>query len=208
MNPVKDPASRVRDWVTTSGRTVKSFTLRTVTADKVAKALNKLKPSKTLHSDDIDGYGLHLVAPVLLPAICHVVNLSHDSGVFVKVWKQAIIHPHHKKEERDKLDNYRPVSNTVKMGLLTEHIAHDQIVEHFSGNNLFDIIDKPNLLSIHQLTCMNIIQTALKIISSTKLKYLALKLTENAVRGRNTDKFYVQRLRLNISNEGFINQAA
>ena len=72
-----------------------------------------------------------------MPAICHVVNLSLSSSVFAKVLKHALVHPHHKKEQHDQLDNYRQVSNTVKMGLLTEHLAHEQLVNHFEKNNLF-----------------------------------------------------------------------
>ena len=96
-----------------------------------------MKPGRTLPSDDIDGYSLKLIAPILLPAILHIVNLSIVSGTFAKVWKEQMIHPHFKKSDRELLDNYRPVSGIVQLGMLTETIVHEQFVGHFHTHHLF-----------------------------------------------------------------------
>ncbi len=137
MQPHKDPVDRVHEWLASRGVTPPKLVLKQVSELKIVSALGKLKPGKMLLSDDIDGYGLLLVAPILLPAIRHIVNLSVTTGVFANIWKDQLIHPHFKKAERELLDNYRPVSDTVKLGLLTEYIVHEQLTEHFNDNDLF-----------------------------------------------------------------------
>ena len=112
MQPKKDPVDRVHEWLASRGVCPPQLVLRPVPELKVVSALAKLKPGKRLPSDDIDGFGLLLDAPHLLPAIRHIVNLSITTGVFAAVWKEQLVHPHHKKADRELLDNYRPVSDT------------------------------------------------------------------------------------------------
>lgn len=137
MIPGTHPVQWVKQWLQSIQCVPPNFTLKKVSETTVLKHLKKLKSSKTLPSDDINGYGLHLVAPLLLPAIIHVVNLSIKTGTFAQVWKHQIVFPHHKKEERDEISNYRPVTGTVKLGLLTEHVVHKQLVDQFTSNGLF-----------------------------------------------------------------------
>ena len=137
MDPTRDPVGRVNDWLERRGVSPPPLILTPVNELQIVSALAKLKPGKQLPSDDIDGHGLLLLAPLLLPAIQHVVNLSITTGTFASCWKEQVIHPHHKKAEKDCLDNYRPVSDTVKLGLLTEHVVHDQLTAHFHQHDLF-----------------------------------------------------------------------
>ena len=62
MEPTKDPVDRVRDWLETRGTSPPPLVLKPVSELKIVSALAKLKPGKRLPSDDIDGYGLLLVA--------------------------------------------------------------------------------------------------------------------------------------------------
>ena len=43
----------------------------------------------------------------------------------------------HKKKEKTKVENYRPVSHLVEVGKISEYIVYEQIVEHFTSNKLF-----------------------------------------------------------------------
>ena len=113
------------------------FHLRPITELKLVKLLGRLKPCKALPSDMLDGLTLKTIAPVLMPAILYIINLSLLSGQFDGMWKQQVILPHHKKGDKESMDNYRPVSNLVAMSLLVEMEVHDQFVQHFVDNNLF-----------------------------------------------------------------------
>ena len=48
-----------------------------------------------------------------------------------------MIFPLHKKKERNLLENYRPVSHLVQVGLMVEYAVYFQIVDHFLQNDLF-----------------------------------------------------------------------
>ena len=174
MEPSKCPVDRVSEWLESRGMSPPPLILKPVDELKIVTALAKLKPGKMLPSDDIDGHGLLLVAPLLLPAIQHIVNLSITTGTFASVWKEQVIHPHHKKEDKDCLDNYRPVSDTVKLGLLTEHIVHEQLTAHFHLHNLFHSNHHGSLASHDTATAL--IQANTFCLEAAEAKKLAATL--------------------------------
>ena len=126
---------------------------------------------KSLPSDDIDDYSLKLIAPILIIAIRHLVNLSILSGVFAFDWKTQIILPHHKKLDRDLLDNYRPVSTIVEMGKLTELVVHEQFMGHFMEHGLFHP-DHHGSLPNHDTTT-SLLQVNSFMIKSAEKKQIA-----------------------------------
>ena len=126
----------MRNWLQKTGKFPPKFTFKSVSQNKVRIALKRIKPSKTIPSDGIDGFLSRIISPLLLPAITHIVNLSLTQSIFADVWKENLKLPHHKKDDKNKIENYRPVSITVRLGLLTEIFAHEQVVEHFDANNL------------------------------------------------------------------------
>ena len=62
--------------------------------------------------------------------------------------------PHFKKADRWKADNYRPVSNTVHVGVLTEHIVHEQQIDRFDSNRLFHNNHHGNMATHDTCTAM------------------------------------------------------
>ena len=71
-----------------------------------------------------------------------------------------------------------------------------------------DILDQTGMLSVHQQTALQIMRLALRMIRTGKPTYLVKKLERNTTNyGRACSHFRVPRVRLNISHEGFINQA-
>jgi hypothetical protein len=93
---------------------------------------------KRVHGrDEIDSFSLKLAAPLIEDSLLHLVNLSIESENFATPWKPQLILPFHKKKEKTKVENYRPVSHLVEVGKLVEYIVGEQILEHFVTNNLF-----------------------------------------------------------------------
>ena len=70
------------------------------------------------------------------------------------------------------------------------------------------ILQQANLLSVHQLAALSILTLALRILRTGKPTYLAERLKSHESRGRTQQLLLVPNLRLNLSHEGFINQAA
>ena len=100
--------------------------------------VNKIKPSKRVPSDTIDGFTFKTIYPLIRDGILNIVNLSITNGIFDEDWKQQIVPPRHKKGPKDLLENYRPVSTIVEIGKIVELEVHSQTVNHFTNNNLFN----------------------------------------------------------------------
>ena len=96
-----------------------------------------MKGGKSSGVDDIDSYSLKISAPLLEDALEQLINLSIRNKTFSTFWKPQLIVSHHKKSEKDLVENYRPVSHIVELGKLVEYAIHDQVNEHFLENDLF-----------------------------------------------------------------------
>ena len=85
----------------------------------------------------IDAYSLKIAIPLIEDCLMHLINLSIETGQFSSRWKTQLIFPFHKKKEKDRVENFRPVSHLVQIGMMVEYAVYFQIVDHFTTNNLF-----------------------------------------------------------------------
>ena len=99
--------------------------------------MKRMKPKRVHGVDWIDSYSLKVASPLIEDALIHLVNLSIVGGTFSTRWKPQLIFPLHKKNEKDIVGNYRPVSHLVQVGKMVEYAVYFQIVDHFIKNNLF-----------------------------------------------------------------------
>ena len=102
----------------------------------VRKAVKKMKGKRVRGRDEIDSYSIKLAAPLIEESLVHLVNLSIETHNFANPWKPQLILPFHKKKEKTKVENYRPVSHLVEVGKMVEYIVGEQILEHFITNRL------------------------------------------------------------------------
>ena len=96
-----------------------------------------MKSKRTHGTDWIDSYSIKLAGPLLEDSLIHLINLSIRESKFSGRWKPQMIYPLHKKNEKDLLENYRPVSHLVQVGKLVEYAVYFQIVDHFTKHDLF-----------------------------------------------------------------------
>ena len=70
-----------------------TFSLKPVKPEQVLDIIKAVKNSRSTGLDNLDTYILKLLAPNILPALTHIINLSIRDGVFPAVWKKAKIVP-------------------------------------------------------------------------------------------------------------------
>ena len=99
--------------------------------------MRKMKPKRVHGVDWIDSFSLKIASPLIEDALIHLINLSILEKKFSSRWKPQLIFPLHKKNEKDVVSNYRPVSHLVQVGKMVEYAVYFQIVDHFITNNLF-----------------------------------------------------------------------
>ena len=81
-DPLATLKHRIQGWS-------KSFSPAPVSPDQVEKIISSLKNSKASGMDMIDTYIIKLVKLKIVPAVCHIVNLSIQTTRFPSKWKIA-----------------------------------------------------------------------------------------------------------------------
>ncbi|CAB4045460.1 Hypothetical predicted protein [Paramuricea clavata] len=77
---------------------------------EVAAALCSLDVSKATGPDEISARLLKERSEQIAPSLTLLYNKSLETGVFPDEWKPANIVPIHKKDNKDHVENYRPVT--------------------------------------------------------------------------------------------------
>ena len=123
-------------WNPVGGRP--NFILKSVTERDVADLISKLKNSHAFGIDRLDAAIIKLAAPVLLPVITHVINLSLGTSTFPGRWKMARILPLRKSRESDPHipSSYRPVSQLPVLSKLAERAVQWQIFSYLEESQL------------------------------------------------------------------------
>ena len=137
LPPTIPPTRRLANWLATRDNPPPPFHLKEISLLQLRKILKKMKATRTHGVDWIDSFSLKTAGPLIEDSLLHLTNLSIRKSRFATPWKPQLILPHHKKNEKDILENYRPVSHLVQVGKIVEYAAYFQIVDHFTLNNLF-----------------------------------------------------------------------
>ena len=132
----KDPLSTLR--LRMQGRS-KPFCPAPVTPDQIEKIISTLKNSKASGIDMVDTYILKLVKNDIVPAVCHITNLSIQTNKFPSKWKVAKVIPLYK-GKGCKFDpkNYRPVAILPILSKILERAMFMQVLRHMDSNNFFN----------------------------------------------------------------------
>ena len=122
--PVIPPVSRLREWLSRRSTPPPPFKIKEINLTELRRIMKKFKMKRTRGVDWIDKGSIKLASPLIEDSLLHLVNLSIRDGRFSDRWKPQLIFPHHKKKEKDLLENYRPVSHLVQVGMIPEYAVY------------------------------------------------------------------------------------
>ena len=77
---------------------------------EVEAVLKSLDPNKAAGPDEIPAGILKETAATIAPSLCTLFNRSLEVGYIPREWKLANVVPVHKKDEKDHVEMYRPIS--------------------------------------------------------------------------------------------------
>ena len=137
QEPNSPPKERLKTWLEKEGIHPPPFQLNEIDKKTFRGIMKKIKGGRVHGVDNIDSYSLKISSPLIEDCLLHLVNMSIRKSKFSSKWKPQLIFPFHKKKEKDKLENYRPVSHLVQVGIIVEYAVYFQIVEHFTRHSLF-----------------------------------------------------------------------
>lgn len=77
---------------------------------EVEAVLKSLDPNKATGPDEIPARILKVTATTIAPSLCKLFNRPLGEGYIPSEWKLANVMPVYKKDEKDHVENYRPIS--------------------------------------------------------------------------------------------------
>ena len=111
------------------------------TEEEVLDQLKALDVNKATGPDEISPRLLNMAGETIVPSLTKLINLSLTSCKVPDSWKKANVTPIHKKGDKDKVNNYRPISLLPTVSKILEKIVFKHVYNFLHTNNL---------LSVHQ----------------------------------------------------------
>ena len=132
----RDPLATLKKQL--QGRS-SSFSFCPVKPEQVDKIIKLLKNSKSSGVDQLDTYILKLARKQIVPAVCHILNLSIQTNKFPTKWKISKVVPLYK-GKGSLLDpkNFRPVVLLPILSKVLERAIFLQIINYMDSNHLFN----------------------------------------------------------------------
>ena len=104
--------------------------------DDILKLIRNLNPNKATGSDGISGQMLLICDDsVVLPLKIIFQNILDDS-IYPAIWKLANVIPIYKKEDKQLVKNYRPISLLPICGKIFEKIVFNNVYSYLTINKL------------------------------------------------------------------------
>lgn len=125
-----------RDFTEYINPTEHSFNISQVSNDKINELINALPLNKACGLDGISARLLKDAAPIIVPSLTFIINLSIRTGIFPDDWKIAKVTPIYKDEDKANPNNYRPISVLPVVTKLIERVIFDQLYSYLTGHNL------------------------------------------------------------------------
>ena len=110
-----------------------------VSEEDVKDQIRLLDGNKSYGPDGISPKFIKLASFSLVKPLTKLFNLSLNKGKVPKLWKQANVVPIHKKDSKQILANYRPVSLLSILGKMMERIVFKYVFNHFRDNFLLSV---------------------------------------------------------------------
>ena len=101
-----------------------------LSASRVKPILDNLDINKAQGPDAISGAVLKNCSETLAYPLSILFNLSYNTGYIPQEWKLANVVPVHKKDDKNKVTNYRPISLTSLVMKVFERILYDELLTH------------------------------------------------------------------------------
>ena len=120
-----------------SYKTVKRINSIRINEKDISSIIRSLNPNKAHGWDNISIRMIQLCDKSLAVPLKLIFESAISEGTFPKAWKKGNIVPVHKKESKNLIKNYRPISLLPIFGKIFERIIYNSLFFYFYSNKLF-----------------------------------------------------------------------
>ena len=127
------------------------------TKDDIAKNIKNLNPNKAHGFNMISICMIKICGEPILKPLKLIFKSCLENGKFPNEWKKANVVPVHKINNKQLIENYRPISLLPVCGNILEQLIYNKMFEFFTGNELISQNQsgfKPGDSCISQLLCI------------------------------------------------------
>lgn len=141
-----------------------TFRFMLTNANEVYQIIRNLKNKKSVGSDEIPVSVLKTAAHVLSEPISHIINLAFVTGSYPEALKLGYVRAIYKKNEKNKIENYRPITLLSNINKIFEKVIYDRLVNYLESKQI--LTDKQNGFRRGKSTVRAIYQSLTQIIKS------------------------------------------
>lgn len=113
-----------------------SLYLRPVTKNELIKQISTLKNDSAPGKDGISTRVIKHVHMEIIEPLMYIINLIFKTSIIPKHFKESVITPIYKNGEKNKIQNYRPISLINNFAKLFEKCLKERLVNFFDHNNI------------------------------------------------------------------------
>ena len=107
-----------------------------LTEDDILNVIKKLDPSKAYGYDQISIRMVQICDKAICKPLHLIFSSCIESGIFPTEWKMANVVPIHKRDDKQNVKNYRPVSLLPIFGKIFERLIYNEMYSFFIENDL------------------------------------------------------------------------
>ena len=107
-----------------------------ITRESILAVIRSLNPNKATGCDEISGQMLRICDESIVMPLMIIFNNILECSVYPDQWKLANVVPIHKKEDKQLVKNYRPISLLPICGKIFEKLIFDGLYLYLVSNNL------------------------------------------------------------------------
>ena len=115
-----------------------AFKFENETTENIEKIIDRIKTDVATGMDNIPSKIIKNTKSILSPYLTKIINLSFETKTFPDILKNAIIKPIFKKDDKNDISNYRPISILPVISKIFERATLNQLIEYFEKYDLIN----------------------------------------------------------------------
>ena len=112
------------------------FNFEKETDQNIEKIIDSIKTNVATGIDNIPSKIIKESKTIITPYITKIINISFETKTFPDILKKAIIKPIFKKDDKNDISNYRPISILPVISKIFERVTLNQLTKYFEKHDL------------------------------------------------------------------------
>ena len=142
------------NFVTNRKLDFEPFKFENESIESIEKIIDKIKIDVATGIDSIPSKIIKQAKTIISPLLTKIINISFETKTFPDILKNAIIKPIHKKDDKNDISNYRPISILPVISKIFERATLNQLLKYFENHCLISGLQHAYQKNHGTVTCL------------------------------------------------------